>query len=153
MRDVRRHMNRITLVQEAHGARQVWAIRVDGKSLREYFVGGRGVHPSQISPVGWSTADASASRRVVEEFLLQTSGELESKRTPALVCEECGDVACGAFAVRIARRGSVVTWSDWAWENGDGKPRPVDDWAKHPPIFEFSWKEYEEVFSSVLPSA
>src|SRR5687768_8777282 len=121
-------MNRITLVQTAYRGKAFWAIEVDGKPLHEYFVGSRGVHPSQISPVGWSTADPAVSRRIVEEFLLRASGELQSKRTPALVCEECGDVACGAFAVRITRKGSVVTWSDWAWENGDGKPRAVDDW-------------------------
>ncbi len=149
--NVRRQMNGITLVRAEHSGRTFWAVEIDGKSLREYFVGGRGVHPSQISPLGWSSADVPTSRRIVEEFLLRTVGELKSGRTPALVCEECGDVACGAFAVRISRDGSVVTWSDWAWENGDGMPRPVDDWAEQPPIFEFTWKDYEKAFSNVLP--
>ena len=145
---VRRQMNRIALVRAEHDGRRFWAIEIDGKSLRAYFVGGRGVHPSQVPPLGWSSADKRTSQRIVDGLLLRTPSDLESGRTPALVCEEC-DVACGAFAVRISRKGSVVTWSDWAWENGDGIPRAVDDWAERPPRFEFAWREYEEVLSNV----
>ena len=144
-------MNRIALVPAEHERKTFWAVEIDGKSLHEYFVGGRGAHPSQISPVGWSSADATTSCRIVEQFLLRAASELASGRTPALVCEECGDVACGSFAVRISRKGRVVTWSDWAWENGDGIPRAVDDWAEQPPRFEFAWQEYEAVFSNALP--
>jgi hypothetical protein len=144
-------MNRISLVRSADDKKEFWAIQVDGKPLREYFTGYGGVHPSQIPSVSWSTADESVNRRIIDEFLFRASGELQSNRTPVLVCEECGDVACGAFAVRITRTGSVVRWSDWAWENGDGRPRPVDDWATIPPPFEFLWKDYEEAFSNALP--
>ena len=145
-------MNFIALVEAEHKGRRYWDIQVDGKSLGEYFVGHHGVHPSQISPLCWATADDLTNQRTTEQFLLRAKSELASGRVPVLVCEECGGVACGAYAVRISRNGSIVTWTDWTWENGDGCPRPVDDWAERPPPFQFLWKEYEQALSRLLPS-
>ena len=144
-------MNRIALVEARDSHRRYFAIEVDGRPLHEHFVGPRGAHPSRMSPVGWSSADPSFSRLITEQFLLLASSGLQSGRVPVLVCEECGDVACGAIATRIERKGASVTWSDWAYENGYESAQELS-WPTYPKLLEFDAAQYEEVFAGVLPS-
>jgi hypothetical protein len=42
-----------------------------------------------------------------------------------LVCPECGDIGCGAIAVRVTRDGGNVVWSDFARENGSEESSPI----------------------------
>jgi hypothetical protein len=62
------------------------------------------------------------------------------------VCEECGDVACGALAVRVERRGDVIAWTDWAYENGY-EPAAELGWPTYPELFEFDINEYQRAFA------
>jgi hypothetical protein len=136
-------MNRITLVDADYRGRRYFDIEVDGIPLRDYFIGRNGARPSQLSPVGWQGAEPGRSLLVTDQLLLRVDAGLQSGRVPILVCEECGDLGCGAFAVRISRNDSVVDWTDWAWENGYESAKDVDDWPKRPGPFRFSWAEYE----------
>ena len=79
------------------------------------------------------------------------SSGLVSARVPVLVCEECGDLACGAIAARIERRGDLVTWADWAYENGY-EPAQELSWPTVPEVFQFELAEYERVLSDVVPN-
>jgi hypothetical protein len=68
---------------------------------------------------------------------------------PVLVCEECGDVKCGAIAVQITCDGEVIRWSNWAYENGY-EPESSVIWPTRPDTFEFERREYEATFRQAL---
>jgi hypothetical protein len=112
--------------------------------LAHHFAGRLGAYPSQLSPLGWSSAPADVNARITEQLLAREPSPLESGRVPVLVCEECGDVGCGAFTVRILRDGETVRWTDWAYENGREPAGPVE-WPTRPGDFLFELDSYEQV--------
>src|SRR5690349_20120861 len=107
-------MNRIASVPQSGSPR--FDIHVDGKRLAEHFVGQRGAHPSNVIPLGWQAASLGAEEHVLQQLLGRSQPDLPSGRIALLMCEECGDLACGALAARIFCSDHVVTWSDWAYE-------------------------------------
>jgi hypothetical protein len=142
-------MNHISLIARSGNPR--FAIAVDGRPLAQHFVGRGGAHPDQVFVLGWSTASRESELEAVEQLLGQRASTLSSARVPVLVCEQCGDLGCGALSVRVARHGSVVTWTDWAYENGY-EPAKGLDWLVHPEPFEFELTEYQGVLADVVPS-
>jgi hypothetical protein len=86
---------------------------------------------------------------MVAQFLGEKESELESGRVPVLVCEECGDVGCGAFAVRIIREGELIRWADRAYENGYEPPQELD-WPTRPEGFFFDRDAYESEIRKAL---
>lgn len=124
-------------------------IEVDGNRLTHQFVGRLGTHPSQLSPLGWSSATAAHRAKVVAQFLAEGPSELESGRVPVLVCEECGDVGCGAFAVRVVREGELIKWTDWAYENGCDPAQELT-WPTQPGDLVFDRSKYESEIRKAL---
>jgi hypothetical protein len=124
-------------------------IEVDGKPLAQHFVGRQGEHPSQISPLGWSSSSRDHRYKVVHQFLAQTQSELNSGRVPVLVCEECGDIACGAISVRILRESDRIVWTDWFYENGY-EPGYSLEWPIKPGDFVFNVDAYEAEIRKAL---
>ena len=141
-------MNSIILVERNGNPR--FDVVIDRRLLQEHFVGRRGAHPSQVSALGWKNAQIDAQQESLDWFLARRASTLLSGRVPVLVCEECGDVACGAIAARIERSGSFVTWSDWAFVNGYDPGRPLD-WPTYPKTFQFDLIEYEGALAKVGP--
>ena len=117
-------------------------IIVDGRPLSHHFSGAQGNHPSQISPLGWSSASAAHRVHTVAQLLGKKPSLLASGRVPVLVCEDCGDVVCGALAVRIVRGPDQVIWTDWMFENGYEAGRPLT-WVMHPGELAFDGSAYE----------
>lgn len=138
-------MNRISIVECA--PEQRLQILIDDRPLAEHFVGRRGAHPSEVV-LGWSAMSREAEQRTIEQLLGVRASDLPSGRMPLLVCEECGDVACGAIAARIDRNGTVITWSDWAYENGYEAATPLQ-WPSYPERLQFNLGEYEKAFIDV----
>lgn len=136
-------LNTITLVPATHGKRAYLGIEVDGVPLAHHFAGRLGAHPTLLSPLGWSSASADVNARTREQFLAREPSTLESGRVPVLVCEECGDIGCGAYTVRILREGDTMRWTDWAYENGREPAEPVD-WPTRPGDFLFELGSYEQ---------
>jgi hypothetical protein len=135
-------VNVIRTVPVTNGDVTILDIEVDGIPLVQLFTGRLGAHPSNVSALGWSS-DYPANRAViVDQFLGQCPSELESGRVPVLVCEMCGDVGCGALAVRITRDGKLVKWTDWADEDGDELSREVG-WPTRPDELVFDQSNYE----------
>lgn len=133
-------MNHITLI-ERDGNPRFDAV-IDGRHLQEHFVGRLGAHPSQVFALGWKGARIDVQQESLDQFLARRAPNLFSGRVPILVCEECGDIGCGAIAARIERSGTVVKWSDWAFENGY-EPAWALDWSTYPDALQFDWTEYE----------
>lgn len=137
-------MNRLSIVQR--NGRPRFEIQVDGCRLAEHFVGRQGSHPNQVATIGWH--DGNAEQRTIDLLLGVGTSVLESGRVPILVCEECGDLACGALAARIERLGDVVRWTDWAYENGYEPAKPLE-WPIQPDMLEFDLVEYQRLFVGV----
>ena len=95
-------MNHVAISERVGDPR--YNITVDGRRLAEHFVGRLGAHPSQAAPIGRKYAAAAAEREAVDQLLGICGSGLVSARVPVLVCEECGDLVCGAIAVRIGRQ-------------------------------------------------
>jgi hypothetical protein len=136
-------LNTIALVPATHGKRTYLEIEVDGVPLAHHFASRTGAHPSHLSPLGWSSASAGVKARITEQLLAKEPSELESGRVPVLVCEECGDVGCGAYTVLILRDGDTVRWMDWAYENGREPAQPLEEWPTRPGDFLFELGSYE----------
>jgi len=135
-------MNTIAVVPAIRGEVSYFDIVVDGKPLAQHFVGAQGGHPSELSPLGWSSASALHRAETVAQLLGQKPSPLESGRVPVLVCEECGDLACGALAVRIVLGPDRVIWSDWQYENGYEAGHPLE-WPAQPGELVFETRSYE----------
>jgi hypothetical protein len=125
--------------------------RADGsRTARRYLdfaVGGRSI----LSIVGWDGADLitplgwgarEVEERLVAELLRKAAPALPSGGVPIYVCPECGDIACGAITVKIARVGDQVMWSGFAMENGYEAARDIA--AEAIPI---EAREYYEVLT------
>jgi hypothetical protein len=123
-------------------------IEVDGKLLAHHFVGRLGAHPSQLSPIGWRRELAGEKDPSVRQLLGLEPSKLESGRIPVLVCEECGDVCCGAFAVRVSFESDRVRWTDWAHENCY-EPAQSVEWPTKPDEFVFDRRVYENELRKV----
>ena len=141
-------MNHIALIERNANPR--FDAVIDGRQLQEHFVGQRGSHPSQVFALGWQGAPIDVQRDSLDQFLARRAPTLLSGRVPILVCEECGDIGCGAIAARIERRGSVVKWSDWAFENGY-EPARVLEWSTYPEALQFDWIKYEGALAGLVP--
>lgn len=59
-------------------------------------------------------------------------------RASLFVCSKCGDLACGAITVLVARNDLVVQWSDFAYDNGYEAGTKL----AHVGPFEFEWAAY-----------
>jgi hypothetical protein len=129
-------------VKVTRGKATYFDIEVDGKRLAEHFADRHGAHPSQLSPLGWNSANETYRAKVVAQLLAERPSELKSGRVPVLVCEECGDVRCGAFTVQVVREGEHIKWTDWAFENGSD-PAQEMIWPTRPGDLIFERNAYE----------
>ena len=142
-------MNQITIIEREGDPR--YDIAVDGKRLAEHFVGRNGAHPSEVATIGWKHAAFSSAQDILQQLQGLRDSGLKSGRVPILVCEECGDLGCGTIAARIKRMGTIVTWSDWAYENGY-EPASNLDWPIKPSLFQFELAAYERALTIAAPS-
>lgn len=142
-------MNAIATVPARNGEISYLEIEVDGKPLGHHFAGRLGARPSEVSPLGWSSAPAAHRAETVAQFMSEKPSALESGRVPVLVCEACGDVGCGAITVRIVREADHIRWTDWLYENGYEPGRPLK-WSTVPGDFVFNVSAYEAALRKAL---
>jgi len=77
-----------------------------------------------------------------QKTLLATSpSETEDGRVLLYLCPECGDIGCGAYAVKIRASQGSVEWSEFAYVNGYEPPRPIKSIGP----FLFAPEEYKDV--------
>lgn len=142
-------MNTIRTVKVIRGEATYFEIEVDEKRLAQHFAGRLGAHPSQFSPLGWSSANRTYRAKIVTQLLAESPSGLKSGRVPVLVCEECGDVGCGAFTVRVVREGEHIKWTDWAFENGRDQAEEIT-WPTKPDVLIFERNAYETEIRKAL---
>jgi hypothetical protein len=96
-------MNQIALVDRTGNPQ--FDVFIDRRRLQEHFVGPQGAHPPQVFALGWKGAQVASQKDELDRFLVRRNSALISGRISIPVCEECGDVGCGAIAARIERSG------------------------------------------------
>lgn len=136
-------MNRFELQPATVGDVPYLDILVDGKPLATYFAGRLGSPPGEVSPLGWSSALEEYKQDQFRRFLVEAPSDLPNGRNSILVCQVCGDLACGAYSAVFRRKGDVIQWSEFAYEStldfeGAEIPVPI-----RLPEFIFSWEQYQ----------
>lgn len=76
-------------------------------------------------------------------LLALSPAETEDGRVLVYVCPECGDIGCGAYAVKVRAVDGFVEWSKFAYVNGYEPPSPIDSVG----TFMFDQSEYENVIA------
>lgn len=86
---------------------------VNGQPLR--FMLGWENAPSDTTCMvtGW---DLDAGLAWLESLGSAGAGDFPDGRAAVLVCQECGDLECGALSVSITREAATVRWSDFGWQ-------------------------------------
>lgn len=62
---------------------------------------------------GW---DLEAGLAWLQSLRLSDAGGFHDGRAALLVCQECGDLECGALSVRVTRGTTTVRWSEFGWQ-------------------------------------
>jgi hypothetical protein len=83
---------------------------VGGTSLRQLLK-----HVDLLGGVGLWTPEGEQAQ--LQQLLCSRPGNSPSGRVPILVCNDCGDLGCGAVTMRVAETETEVVWSDFAFEN------------------------------------
>lgn len=142
-------MNTIELLLHKGAKHDEFRVLIDGLPLNQHFVGRTGSHPSFV----FSASNPLSPEAYRKSMLAQLQGECRSRlasgRVPLLVCEECGDISCGAIAAHIAVEAERVVWSDWKNENGNEEPSDLL-WATYPDRFTFGRAQYEQALRAIL---
>lgn len=87
---------------------------------------------------GW---DLDAGLAWLESLRLEGAGGFPDGRAAVLVCQECGDLECGALSVEVTRNLTTVRWSDFGWQVPREQGfKPLDV----PLQFEFEAVEYDD---------
>ena len=89
---------------------------------------------------------------LVRQLLGRDKSEFPSGRVPLFICEECGDLDCGAVTVRVDIGPESVVWSDFVIEAPWDPNRTQDiHYARTGPIA-FRRDDYESVLSPYAAS-
>jgi hypothetical protein len=112
---------------------------IDGRPLTHRLAIARGM----ITPLNraWLPSVDAA----IEELLgRRPTDGLDPGRVSLFVCGQCGDLACGAVTVTLRVKSDGITWSHFAWENGDKPAEPIEN---APDSLEFESAHYGDLFA------
>ncbi len=121
-----------------------------GIKVADYIIGGRTLHEifkgaNGVSPFGW--VSISSQIEMIDCLILHRRSPLPSRLVPLLVCEECGDLGCGAFCARVTENDGLVHWTDFASAN-DYETKTYS--VTGPSRISFKADEYRATLLSVL---
>jgi hypothetical protein len=85
---------------------------------------------------GWQEAKVEQSYAL--QLLLRERSALESGRVPLYICGECADLGCQCVAVRVSEDEECVVWSDFAYDDTNGRPVFVDPEAEATLVLPFA---------------
>lgn len=115
---------------------------VNGNSLLQALVNEAGGHSDFMGR--FVTGYPDVNKAALNELLCRTSPTSEGGRTLLYLCPECGDIGCGAYAVRIIRVADTYKWLDFAYVNGYEPPQSISGVGP----FVFSPLEYEHAVAT-----
>jgi hypothetical protein len=123
-------------------ARDYLDFMVDGRSVEDLLRPG-----TNIGVLGWG--DPAVERASIGLLLGRDTPPFASGRVPLFVCAACGDLDCGAVAVRVERTHAGVEWSSFAFESTQpgAAPRRIRD---QPGPFLFDKRAYYDTLRQRL---
>lgn len=83
-------------------------------------------------------------------LLATSASRLGSGRVPLYTCALCADVGCGVLAVRVTVADDVVTWTDFAWEDGLPENSGPDPDFADVPVVRFDRAAYTRTIRQAL---
>ncbi len=110
---------------------------VNGQPLLRELVQFGGGHGDFVGSLVHGVAKTNAA--VIDRLLLRGVPDTATGRVLLYVCPECGDIGCGAYAMRIERDEKGYRWFDFAYENGYEEAQLVENVGP----FSFEVREYE----------
>jgi hypothetical protein len=98
-----------------------------------------------------SLAVDGESERLAKIFTGElVADQLPGDRIPLFVCPFCGDAGCGAITFKLTRRGELVSWSHFAYENTwDGQVTDFGSYSTLGP-FEFDLASYKSIIQRAV---
>jgi len=121
--------------------RQYLEFIVSGQPLHEYL----GVkEQSRVTPFGFFP-DKKEQKRALREFRFQQRSLLIDNRVELYICEDCGDIRCGAITTKIIDEGDKIIWAQFATQND---PEEISELLAVEQI-EFNRQDYFKAFSKI----
>ena len=121
--------------------RQYLDFIISGQSLRDYL----GIkNKSSVTPFGFFPSKEE-QKRALKEFRFQQKTQLSGNRVEIYVCENCGDIGCGAITAKIIDRGDRIVWTEFANQSDQeeiSEPIDVEE-------IEFNRQNYFKALSTV----
>lgn len=115
---------------------------VNGESLLRALVQANGGHSDFMGC--FVAGHPDFNQRSANELLMKSKPNADGTGALLYICPECGDIACGAYSVRVRREATAYVWSDFAYVNGYEASRPIHDVGP----FTFSAVQYEHAIAS-----
>lgn len=97
---------------------------VDGQSLLQALVKIDGGHADFMGCLVKGFPEQN--KKSAATLLLSEPPDTGRGRVLLYICPECGDIGCGAYAVRITKNDSAYVWESFAYENGYEEPRIIE---------------------------
>lgn len=102
--------------------------------------------PTVLTTVVRSGWDLDAVLASLDTFTRAGAGEFPDGRVGVLVCEQCGDLECGALSAEVQIADGVVRWKDFGWQVPSEEGFDAGDLSLE---FEFDEIDYRSLMSSV----
>ena len=125
--------------ENKYSGRQYLDFIIAGQSLRDYL----GIeNKTSVTPFGFFS-NKKEEKRALGEFRFQQKTQLSDDRIELYVCENCGDLACGAITAKIIERGDRIVWTEFANQSDQeeiSEPFDIEE-------IEFTRENYFNAFS------
>ena len=144
-------MNRLTLahvrVPSSRGTDHYLDWVIDGIPLRERIrVAEDDANANTMTTVINDAFVASSAIQNVDALSGVGPADFADGRVALLVCEECGDVGCGAYSTRVEVGENLVRWASIGYQN-DYEPFTSEDDTGL--VFEFERRFYEALLAGL----
>lgn len=100
---------------------------IDGQSLLQVLVKIDGGHADFMGCL--VNGFPEQNKKSAAALLLSAPPDTDSGRVLLYICPECGDIGCGAYAVRVTKNDSSYVWDSFAYENGYEEPRIIESFG------------------------
>ena len=124
-----------------------WILSKRGR-VRDFHISGRPL-VSRVERMGQDLVPVTGNfegpieNALRGRLLDEGMGDLPSGRVALYVCPLCGDLGCGALAVRVVRDGPDIIWQDFAMEDDAQAVREIDRLGP----FRFDFEQYKHALT------
>lgn len=148
--------NRLTLVRATRVVEEDLSDRKESWEFLDFVIDGEPLYErvhaagiDNITPIWLERTATPESAAAIRRLLGDEPADAPGGRVSVYVCAECGDLGCGAVTVDVTIGETVVTWSDWGFQN-NYEPEIQRDLVPRFGTLTFAREEYEAVLRDAL---